>query len=170
MGATGNAAGAAPAKYQGTPIERNNLLVIGGYFSLAFAVFQFSGIWWPAKGIKYFGGPVELSQHRPVVYAVLCLVVAAIVAVLGLYALSGAGKIRRFPLLRTVIAVTTAIYLIRGLLLIPQIPIVVRHPDLIRFALFSVLSLCVGLVHLGGLVKLSKFGRPGEVAPITDGI
>jgi hypothetical protein len=144
--------------------KTNSLLLIGGCFSLAFAVFQFSGVFWPANAIKYFGGPDELSQTQPVIYALLCMVFAAIVAVIGLYALSGAGKIRRLPLLRTVITITTVIYVLRGLLLIPQIPIVIEHPDLMRFALFSVISLCVGLVHLAGLIKLFKQGRPGEAA------
>jgi hypothetical protein len=141
---------------------KNTLLLVGGYFSLAFAVFQISGVLWPPAAIKYLGGPAELSQTRPVIYTLICIVVAAIVAVLGLYALSGAGKIRRLPMLRTVITVITVIYGLRGLLLIPQMPVVIKNPGLMRFALFSVISLCVGFVHLGGLIKLFKQGRPSE--------
>jgi hypothetical protein len=155
--------GAAPAKLQPIPQSKNILLLIGGYFSLLFAVFQISGIFWPPKGIKYFGGPVELSQTRPVMYAILCLVVGAAVAVFGVYALSGAGTIRHLPLLRTIITAVTVIYLLRGLLLIPQIPVVLKHPGAMRFAVFSLIALCVGLVHLGGLVKLFKYGRPGDL-------
>jgi putative oxidoreductase len=141
-------------------VKKNTLLLGGGYFSLAFAVFQISGIFWPPQGIKYFGGPAELSQTQPVLYALLCIVVAAIVAVFGIYALSGAGQIRRLPLFRTVITVATVIYLLRGLLLIPQVPAVVKNPNLIRFALFSAVSLCVGLIHLGGLVQLFRQVSP----------
>jgi hypothetical protein len=159
-----SATGAAPAKLQSTPYSQNPLLLIGGYFSLLFAVFQISAIFWPVKVIKYFGGPAELSQTRPITYAILCLVVGAIVAVFGAYALSGAGKIRRLPLLLTMLTAITVIYLLRGLLLIPQITFVVRHPGFLRFAVFSLIALIVGLVHLGGLIKLLKFGRPGEVA------
>lgn len=87
--------------------ERNTLLLVGGYFSLAFAAFQISGVFWPPNAIKYFGGPGELSKTQPVIYALLCIAVAAIVTVFGLYALSGAGKIRRQPLLRIVLTITT---------------------------------------------------------------
>lgn len=162
MNTTGS--GRARAKGPETLTENNTLLLVGGYFSLAFAVFQISAVFWPPNSIKYLGGPAELSQTRPGIYALLCIVVAAIVAVFGLYALSGAGKIRRLPLLRTVITVTTVIYVMRGLLLIPQMPIVIKNPGLVRFALFSVISLCVGLAHLGGLIKLFKQWRPGEAA------
>lgn len=142
--------------------ERNALLLGGACFSLVFAVFQGSGMFWSYHAIKYFGGPAELSKTQPVLYAFLCIFVAAIAAIFGLYALSGAGRIRRLPMLRTVITAMTAIYILRGLLLIPQIPVVVKHPSLTRFALFSVISLCVGLVHLGGLLKLFKGRSPAE--------
>ena len=147
------------AKSPDTATERNDLLLFGGYFSLAFAVFQISGVFWSPDAIRYFGGPAELSRTRPVVYSLLCIAAAAIVAVLGLYALSGAGKIRRLPLLRTIVTITTLIYLLRGLPLIPQLPIVIRKPGLLRFAAFSVISLCVGFVHFGGLIKLLKQGH-----------
>lgn len=99
-----------------------------------------------------------MSVERPLAYAALCLGVAAIVAVFGLYALSGAGKIRRLPLLRTVLIGVTVIYLLRGLLLIPQTPLVLKHPELIRFLVFSAISLAVGIVHAGGVVKLYRRG------------
>jgi putative oxidoreductase len=147
--------------------KKNALLLGGAYFSLAFAAFQISGIFWPSHAIKYFGGPAELSEARPVLYAFLCIVVAAIAAIFGLYAMSGAGRIRRLPLLRTVITATTAIYILRGFLLIPQIPLAVKHPSLIRFALFSMVSLCVGLIHLAGLFKLFKPRSPAEALSNT---
>lgn len=134
--------------------RKKALLLGGGYFSLACALFQFSGIFWPPDAIRYFGGPADFSRTQPVLYTLLCIVVAAIVAVFGLYALSGAGRIRRLPLLRTVLLAATAIYIFRGLLLIPQIPVVIQHPNLARFLLFSMLSLCIGFAHLAGLSTL----------------
>jgi len=140
----------------------NYALLAGGYFSLAFALLQVSGIWWSPSAIKYLGGPADLSVQKPVVYAALCLVVAAGVAVFGLYALSGAGKIRRLPLLRTGLIIITVIYLLRGLLAIPQLPIVLRHPNLMRFLVFSLISLGVGAAYLAGVMYLYRYGRPGE--------
>jgi hypothetical protein len=63
---------------------RNTQLFVGGYFSLAFAMSQISGEFWPPDAIKCLGGPAELSQTRPVIYALLCIAVAAAVAVFGL--------------------------------------------------------------------------------------
>jgi hypothetical protein len=146
----------------------NYLLLAGGYFSLGFAVFQVSGIWWSPRAIGYFGGPARLSIERPVVYAALCLAVGAIVAVFGLYALSGVGRIRRLPLLRTVLIGVAGIYLLRGLLVIPETLVVLKHPDLVRFLVFSLISLCVGAVHVGGVMQLHRHGRPGE-APSSRG-
>ncbi len=147
-----------------TPIERNTPLLIGGYFSLAFAVFQISGIFWPVSGIRYFGGPADLRADHFVWYALLCLVVGIAVGVFGIYALSGAGKIRPLKWLRTTITGTTAIYLLRGLLLFTQAAFIIKHPVYWRFALFSLIALAVGVVHLIGLIKLFKYGRPGEAS------
>jgi hypothetical protein len=158
-----NSTAVAPAKLQPNSRPENPLLLAGGYFSLAFAAFQLTGVFWPPKAIRHLGGPAQLSIARPVLYALLCVIVAAAAAVFGLYDLSGAGKIRRLPLLRTVVTLATLIYVLRGLVLFPQILIVINHPYLVRFAVFSLVSLVVGLVHLGGLVTLcSKFGRSRE--------
>jgi threonine/homoserine/homoserine lactone efflux protein len=47
--------------------------------------------------------------------------IAAVLAVWMLYALSGAGVIRRLPLLRTALVLIAAVYLGRGLLGIPLV-------------------------------------------------
>jgi xanthine/uracil permease len=103
-----------------------------------------------------------LRTEKPIQYGLLCIAIGVIVAIFGLYALSGAGKFRRLPLLRTVLLFVAAVYLLRGLLVIPQTPIVLTHPDQVRFVVFSGIALCVGVIHLGGLVQLWRRGRPGE--------
>ncbi len=158
-----SSSGAATSLAKSASVRRQNyLLVVGGLFSLAFAVFQASAIWWSVDLIRYFGGPVQLRAERPIVYDGLCLVVAGIVAMFGLYALSAAGKIRRLPLVRTTVTTAAVIYLLRGLLIIPQIPQVLKHPEFLRFAVFSAISLLVGGVHFGGVVSLFRHGRAGE--------
>jgi|ERR1039458_6597411 hypothetical protein len=152
----------APAPTSAPASLHNYLLQAGGYFSLAFTAMQVTAIGWSARAVRYFGGPAELRIERPILYALLCLAVGAIVAVFGLYALSGAGKIRRLPLLRTVLISVTAIYLLRGLLFIPKVPVVLKHPGLVRFLVFSAISLCLGMVHLAGVVQLYRHGRPGD--------
>lgn len=137
---------------------RNVMLVVGGYFSLAFAVFQLSGIWWSPEAVAYLGGPATLCATNHPLYAVLCILVAVAAAAFGLYALSGAQAIRRLPLHRAVLVGITAIYLLRGLLLLPEALAFHRAPTLlpIRFLLLSAIALAVGLVHLAGVVHLLR--------------
>jgi hypothetical protein len=137
---------------------RNTMLVVGGCFSLAFALFQTSGIWWSPEAVKYLGGPAEMCATNRPLYAALCIIVAVGAAAFGFYALSGAGAIRRLPLLRTVLVGITSIYLLRGLLLLPQALACHRAPKLmpIRFVFMSAIALAVGLVHLAGVVQLFK--------------
>jgi hypothetical protein len=49
----------------------------------------------------------------------LTLGIAVVLAIWGAFAFSGAGLIRRLPLLRTGLLIIAAIYLARGLILIP---------------------------------------------------
>jgi len=139
--------------------SQNTLLLVGGIFSLAFALFQVSAIWWPLSVIEYFTGPVQLSVEKPRMYAVLCLVVAALMAVAGLYSLLGANTLRRLPLLRSVLIAVTVVYLLRGLFIVPQWLIVDRHPEMFRILVFSLISLAVGLIHMVGVVRLCRSER-----------
>ena len=142
---------------------RNYGLLFGGYFSLAFALFQLSAIWWPPRVVAYMGGPADLSVNQPFLYGILCVVIAAIVALFGLYALSGAGQIRPLPAVRAALITITAVYLLRGLLFIPQLPIVVKNPHLVRFFLFSLIAFCVGAAYLVGVILLYRQSRNEEL-------
>jgi len=151
---------AAPSSDQSAsvqhPVPENYALLGGGIFSFAFAALQISGIWWPPHLIRYMGGPALLKITHPVMYACLCLALGAATMLFGCYAFSGAGRIRRLPLLRAGLVLVTTIYLLRGLLIVRQIPLVLQHPTFIRFALFSVIALCVGAVHLAGVIRLLR--------------
>jgi hypothetical protein len=59
-------------------------------------------------------------------------------------------------LLSTVVAVVSGIYLLRGLMAVPQAFSVAKHPELVRFFLFSLISFAVGLLYLGRLVALNR--------------
>jgi len=152
----------APPPTSSSTHLHNYLLLAGGYFSLVFAVFQVSAIWWPVSVLQYFGGPVPLKMHRPAVYDLVCILAALIIFAFGFYALSGAGQIRRLPSLHTGLIVVAVIYLLRGLLVVPQILIVLKHPGFVRYALFSAIALVVGVVYSLGIAYLYKHGRPGE--------
>ncbi len=99
------------------------------------------------------------------------LVTACIAAALGawtLYALSGAGVIRRLPLLRPVLALIAAVYLARGILGVPAV-LVMDGPyasQLREKMTFMVVSsaLCVllGLCYAVGAARVPKTGGPAR--------
>ena len=140
-------------------INRNIYLLIGGLFSLAFAIFQISAIVWPPALLDYFGGPVKMQAEYPIIYISGCALVGAIVAVAGFYALSGAGKFRPLPLLRTGLVAITIVYILRGLFIINFIILIISYPEMNlkpQFAVFSLIALCVGMIHLMGVIRLFR--------------
>jgi hypothetical protein len=146
--------------------KQNIYLFIGGLFLFCFAVFQLSAIWWGKEMMIYFGGPVKMQEENPFTYALLCIFVAAIIAAAGLYSFSGAGKFRKLPFLRTVLTAITVIFFLRGLMIILNIGIIIRHPEenLIRFAVYSLIAIIVGVIYLTGLIKFLKQRRQEKVA------
>lgn len=78
------------------------------------------------------------------------LVIAAILLVWSLYALSGAGVIRRLPLLRLVLCAITAVYLLRGFAFYPLMTLLPGRS--LTFWLWSSFICAVfGVVHLLGV-------------------
>jgi len=71
-----------------------------------------------------FGAPqglVEMARAGNVRAPISCLVIAAFLALLAAYAFSGAGVIRRLPLLRLGLAAFAAVLILRGVLFVPLI-------------------------------------------------
>jgi hypothetical protein len=60
----------------------------------------------------------EAGSPRPVL---ITLAIAAVLASWAAYALAGAGLIPRLPLMRSALAAITAVYLLRGLVLLPAL-------------------------------------------------
>jgi hypothetical protein len=129
------------------------LLQIAGLLSLAVALFQVV-LSFPTPLSTYFGTPPELLANPPALLA-SSLFVALIFAIWGLYGLSGAGLIRRLPLLRLGLIVIGAIYTLRGLLLIPLLLaslglLASPAPILPQALLASLVSLVTGCLYLAG--------------------
>ncbi|MGB3753138.1 MAG: hypothetical protein WA954_04475 [Parerythrobacter sp.] len=76
--------------------------------------------------------------------------IALVLAIWGLFALSGAGAFRRLPLLRTALVTITAIYLLRGAMLVPAI-FKAPYPGSTFDLWSSAIVLVYGLVHAVGL-------------------
>ena len=127
------------------------ILILAGVLSLAVAVFQVYLGFSPAAS-EYWGGPTD----QPTLL-VASLVVGLVFALWGLYGFSGAGVIRRLPLLRLGLIVIGGIYTLRG---IPGIMIllimagIIRDPQPIppQALIASLVSLGIGLAYLVGTI------------------
>jgi hypothetical protein len=99
------------------------LLLVGSAAAAAAALhiaILFGGPDWYAT----FGAPrglVEMARAGNVRAPISCLIIASLLALLAAYAFSGAGVIRRLPLLRLGLAVGAAVLILRGVLFIPLI-------------------------------------------------
>jgi hypothetical protein len=111
---------------------------------------------------EFFGSGPKIAQmlrdHDPQIYILMVFMVAAF-ALCGLYGLSGAGRFRRLPLLRTGLLFTGAIYTLRGIALIPEIlgkfglsKLQVHPQDMLS----SAVSLTTGLLYLVGTIALMR--------------
>lgn len=101
---------------------------------------------------RFFGAGGEMARMaergspRP---ALITLGIAAVLAAWSAYALAGAGRIRRLPLMRTALVAISAIYLLRGLVLVPALAINPGRVD--AFMLWSSLIVLVyGITYTVG--------------------
>ena len=145
------------------PRTSRSLLIAAALSSFAIALAHLGIMFMGAPGYRYFGAPglaVQVEHGSPVP-ALLCIGVAAILGIWGLYALAGAGRIRPLPLLRVGLLFIGAIYLLRGLLGVPQLVWVLagRNAAPLRYLLFSLVSGATGVLYLAGLFTLWRATR-----------
>jgi hypothetical protein len=126
-------------------VPRNPWLVAGGCLSLCAAVLHLGCISGGADWYRFFGAGEPIARAAERGMWTPHLIAAAIAALLGLaaaYAFSGAGMIRRLPLLRAGLVVISIVYLLRGLVVLA--PSVMSRPDLsAQFMLWSSLIVLV---------------------------
>jgi hypothetical protein len=133
-------------------MRRNRWLIAGGLLSAAAAFLHIAIIFGGPDWYRFFGAgegmalAAERGSSAPAFYA--CAIAATLLA-WALYAFSGAGLIRRLPLLRTALVLISAIYLVRGLILVPML---ILAPGLAGgFAIWSSLVVLVyGLAYAIG--------------------
>lgn len=139
-------------------LESKQWLILGGSLSVAIALLHIAIIFGGAPAYRYFGAGEEMAEMASAgsaLPALLTLFIAVIFALWGLYAFSGAGWIRRLPLLRLGLAVIAGIYTLRGIGLVPQVFWMIESPQSIapREMVFSLASLFVGIVYLVGTIS-----------------
>ena len=130
-------------------------LVAGGWLSAAASLLHIGCIIGGEKWYRFFGAGEEIAMAVAAGKMwphLLTLGIAVVLAIWAAYAFSGAGRMRRLPLLRTGLVVITAIYLLRALLLLPAL--VINPGVLTTFDVVSSLIVLVyGLAYALGTVR-----------------
>ncbi len=135
--------------------------------SLFQAAISFSPEWSAA-----FDTPTELVANPPLRLAT-GLLAPVLLGILGLYGLSGAGVIRRLPLLRLALLCIGLGYALRGTALVPQL-LVLGHivsatqPIIIQHVTTSAVMLLTGLLFLAGLAGGWKYLSVRERGAVPD--
>ncbi len=133
----------------------NPWLVAGGILSALAVILHLAVIAGGPDWYRFVGAGEEMAQMaergllRP---ALITIAIATILAIWSAYAFAGAGLIPRLPLMRTALVAITAVYLLRGLALVP---LALLRPALVdSFALWSsLIVLAYGIVHAVGTYR-----------------
>ena len=127
-------------------------LIAGGWLSLAAAGLHLAVIAGGPDWYRFFGageGMAQAAERGEWTPALVTLGIAGGLAIWAAYAFAGAGRMARLPLLRTGLVTISAIYLLRGLALVP---LYLWKPEAIDgFAVWSsLIVLAYGLAHAIG--------------------
>ena len=130
----------------------NRWLIAGGVLSALAALLHLAVIAGGPDWYRFVGAGEEMARMaeqgsiRP---TLITLAITALLAIWSAYAFAGAGLLRRLPLMRTALLAITAVYLLRGLALVPLAGL---RPDLVTpFDVWSSLIVLVyGLTHAIG--------------------
>jgi hypothetical protein len=133
-------------------MKRNTWLIVGGGLSAAAALLHLAVIVGGPDWYRFFGAGEAMArgaERGSLVPPLVTFGIAMGLAVWAAYAFSGAGLIRRLPLLRTALVLITSVYLLRGLILFPALAL---RPELLdAFAVWSsLIVLGYGAAHAVG--------------------
>jgi putative oxidoreductase len=150
--------------------KRLRMLRAGGYGTAVASLLHIAIIVGGPAWYRFFGA----GEHMALLAArgstwptLVTSCIAAILAVWAIYAFSGAGMIRRLPMLRLILALIAAIYLARGVLGVPVV-LLVEDPYLdelkgriVFMAVSSLACIALGLCYAAGAAA--------ELDVVTDG-
>ena len=134
-------------------MDRRVWLKVAAGLSFSMAACQAVISVWPAAA-EYFQAPPKLLNDRVRLF-VVGGTAALIPMLFGLYALSGAGVIRRLPLLRTALVGIGSLFLLRGLFIVLTflVALGVRQGHVLLPGVAShLVFLSAGILYLGGAV------------------
>ncbi len=103
-------------------MKKNVFLIVGGILSLLASALHIGVVIGGSDWYRFFGAGEEMASldaAGSLYPAIITILIALVLLVWALYAFSGAGLIRRLPLIKLALVVISAIYLVRGLALFP---------------------------------------------------
>ncbi|MBK5719874.1 hypothetical protein JGH11_03220 [Dysgonomonas sp. Marseille-P4677] len=133
-------------------------LKLGGYINIIIAIAHIVCLLNAAYFFEITGVGENMRRNaeiHPLLPYVMTVFVAVFFFIFGLYGLSGAGKIKKLPLLKTGIFIIAAIYLLRGILG-SIINIAIETTFQWHHLLFSIGALGIGFLYLLGGVQIWK--------------
>ncbi|MEO0462268.1 MAG: hypothetical protein AAF127_04000 [Pseudomonadota bacterium] len=139
-------------------------LMFGAALSLFAALLHVGVILGGPEWYRFFGAPEEYARaaaRGSIVPALVTSGIASVLAIWAAFAASGAGYLVRLPLLRTGLIVIAAIYLARGLLIIPVV-LYVPYPE----GAFDYWSSIIVLVY-GGVYAMGTWLAWPALRPST---
>ena len=133
-------------------MRSNKWLIAAGLLDVAAALLHVAITFGGPDWYRFFGAGeamAQAAQSGSVRPTLITIAIASVLATWAAYAFSGAGLILRLPWLRTGLVAISAIYLARGLVVVP---ILLLRPELIDpFLLWSsAIVLVYGMVHAVG--------------------
>ena len=142
-------------------------LIAGGLSSAAASLAHLACIAFGPAWFRFFGAPeqaVVAYENGAMGLVWMTVGIAVILAIWGAYAFSGAGAIRRLPLLRTGLIVISAIYCLRGAILIPAL-VRAPYPNSTFDILSSAIVLAIGFCYAIGTWLACPSLKPARFAP-----
>ena len=141
---------------------RSTFLIVGAALSAQAALLHLGCILFGAPWYRFFGAGERMARMAAAGHWYPTVVTSGIVAVLtcwSLYALSGAGVVRRLPLVRPALCVITGVYMLRAVAFAPFHSYFPGNSA--AFWLWSsAVCFVIGLVHLVGLWQAWPRLRP----------
>ena len=137
---------------------KNQWLILGGILSFAVALLHVIIIFIGAPAYRYFGAGEDMAtaaESGSAFPALLTLFLVAIFAIWGFFGLSGAGVIRRLPLLEIALILIGAVYTLRGVAVFQQLfQIATSSVEVApREIVFSLVSVVIGVAYLIGTIS-----------------
>ncbi|MDC9527308.1 hypothetical protein PSH54_17680 [Pseudoalteromonas sp. Angola-30] len=141
----------------------NKLLVIAGVLSFIASLLHIACIFGGPDWYRFFGAGehmAQLAEQGSTYPTFVTLIISAILAIWGMYALSGAGVIIKLPLLKTALVLITGVYLLRGIagLIAPFVTTsqFIHHNSIVFWIVSSIVCSIYGLFYLLGTLKLFR--------------